>query len=50
MFEGLAAMSADGIIAAPMGHASSVVYVKRIRDELPIVFVDYRYRSGGVPD
>jgi len=42
MFENLVAMSADGIIAAPTGQASSLNTIMRLKDELPIVFVDSR--------
>ena len=43
MFESLLAMSADGIIAAPIGHPNSLTAIARIRDELPVVFVDSRF-------
>lgn len=43
MFESLLAMSADGIIAAPIGHTKSLGAITRIRDELPVVFVDSRF-------
>lgn len=42
MFESLMAMSADGIIAAPIGEASSLSTITRLREELPVVFVDSR--------
>lgn len=43
MFENLVAMSADGIIAAPIGQASSLSTITRLNDKLPIVFVDSRF-------
>jgi len=43
MFESLVAMSADGIIAAPIGQPSSLSAINRIKDQLPVVFVDSRF-------
>ena len=36
-------MSADGIIAAPVGQASSLSVITRLKNELPIVFVGSRF-------
>jgi len=38
----LISMSADGVIVAPTGHTSSLEPIKRLKEELPIVFVDSR--------
>jgi len=43
MFESLVAMSADGIIAAPIGQQSSLSAINRTKEELPVVFVDSRF-------
>jgi len=42
-FENLMSMSADGVIAAPIGQASSLNTIKRVKEELPVVFVDSRF-------
>jgi len=38
----LISMSADGVIVAPIGHASSLDSLTRLKEELPILFVDSR--------
>lgn len=43
MFESLMAMNADGIIAAPIGQVHSLDTITRLKEELPIVFVDSRF-------
>jgi len=42
-FENLMSMSADGVIAAPIGQASSLNAINRLKGQLPIVFVDSRF-------
>jgi len=42
-FENLKSMSADGVIAAPIGHASSHSAVMRLKEEFPVVCVDSRF-------
>lgn len=42
-FESLKAMSADGIIAAPIGHTGSFNTISKVKEELPVVFVDSRF-------
>jgi len=42
-FENLKSMSADGVIAAPIGHASSLSTVMRLKEEFPVVCVDSRF-------
>lgn len=38
----LISMSADGVIVAPIGDASSLESIKRLKEEMPILFVDSR--------
>jgi len=38
----LISMSADGVIIAPIGHSSSLESIQRLKEELPILFVDSR--------
>jgi len=45
MFESLMAMNADGIIAAPIGQVSSLDTITRLKERLPIVFVDSRFQG-----
>ncbi|OED40745.1 hypothetical protein AB833_11890 [Chromatiales bacterium (ex Bugula neritina AB1)] len=42
-FENLMSMSADGAIAAPIGRASSLSTFARLKEELPVVFIDSRF-------
>jgi len=42
MLGNLMSMSADGVIAAPIGQASSLSEITRLKEELPVVFVDSR--------
>lgn len=41
--QNLMSMSADGVIVAPMGQATSQSTISRLKEELPIVFVDSRF-------
>lgn len=41
--QNMMSMSADGVIVAPIGQASSLESIERLKDELPIVFVDSRF-------
>jgi DNA-binding LacI/PurR family transcriptional regulator len=41
-FENLLSMSADGVIAAPIGQSSALTTIERIQKDLPVVFVDSR--------
>jgi len=43
VLDNLISMSADGVIAAPIGHASSLDEITRLKEELPVVFVDSRF-------
>jgi len=43
VFENMMAMSADGVIAAPIGQSSSLSQITRVKDQLPVVFVDSRF-------
>ncbi len=42
-FENLMSMCADGVIAAPIGHTSSLDTISRVKQEMPVVFVDSRF-------
>jgi len=42
-FENLVSMSADGVIAAPIGQSSALSTINRLREEFPIVCVDSRF-------
>lgn len=42
-FENLMSMSADGVIAAPIGQFSSLNAITRLKDEFPVVCVDSRF-------
>ena len=42
-FENLKSMSADGVIAAPIGQSSSLSAFTRLKEEFPIVCVDSRF-------
>ena len=46
LFENLQAMSADGVIAAPIGHLSSLHSIARLNEDVPVVFVDSRFRNN----
>lgn len=48
-FENLLSMSADGVIVAPIGQESSREGLQRLKDALPVVFVDSRF-SGSFED
>ena len=41
--ENLQSMSADGVIAAPIGQSSSLSTINRLKQEFPVVFVDSRF-------
>jgi DNA-binding LacI/PurR family transcriptional regulator len=41
--QNLISMSADGVIVAPIGEASEIESFERLRDELPVLFVDSRF-------
>ena len=43
VFNNLMSMSVDGVIAAPVGQANSLSNVARLKDALPVVFVDSRF-------
>lgn len=45
-FENMMSMSADGVIAAPIGQASSLNTIKRLKEQLPVVFVDSRFADN----
>jgi len=45
-FENLKSMSADGVIAAPIGQSSSLTAINRLKEELPVVFVDSRFSDN----
>ena len=45
-FHNLMSMSADGVIVAPIGQGSSLQTIRRVRQELPVVFVDSRLPNG----
>lgn len=45
----LMSMSADGVIVAPIGQSSSLAAIGRLKEELPVVFVDSRF-SNNFPD
>jgi len=42
-FRNLLSMSADGVIVAPIGQATSQSALQRLKDEVPVVFVDSRF-------
>jgi len=42
-FRNLLSMSADGVIVAPIGQTTSQSALKRLKDEIPVVFVDSRF-------
>jgi len=42
-FENLKSMSADGVIAAPIGQSSSLSAFTRLKEEFPVVCVDSRF-------
>lgn len=48
-FANLKSMSADGVIAAPIGQTSSLSAISQLKAELPVVFVDSRF-SGSFDD
>ncbi|MGI9389147.1 MAG: LacI family DNA-binding transcriptional regulator [Boseongicola sp.] len=41
--QNLMSMSADGVIVAPLGERSSIAAIRRLKDALPVVFVDSRF-------
>ena len=45
-FENLKSMSADGVIAAPIGQSSSLSAINRLKEEFPVVFVDSRFSDN----
>lgn len=45
-FQNLMSMSADGVIVAPIGQGSSLQTIRRVMQELPVVFVDSRLPTG----
>jgi len=45
-FENLMSMSADGVIAAPIGQPSSLSAIVRLSNEFPIVCVDSRFSDN----
>ena len=42
----LMSMSADGVIVAPIGQATSQSAIMRLKEELPVVFVDSRFSDA----
>jgi len=42
-FENLKSMSADGVIAAPIGHTRSHSTIEQLKEEFPVVCVDSRF-------
>lgn len=42
-FQNLMSMSADGVIVAPIGQVSSLQTIRRVKQEIPVVFVDSRF-------
>lgn len=42
-FENMISMSADGVITAPIGQATSLNAIRRLKENMPIVFVDSRF-------
>lgn len=45
-FENMMSMSADGVIAAPIGQTSSLNTIRRLKEQLPVVFVDSRFTDN----
>jgi len=45
-FENLKSMCADGVIAAPIGQASSLSAISRLKEEFPVVCVDSKFSEG----
>jgi len=45
-FENLKSMSADGVIAAPIGQSSSLGPITRLKEEFPVVCVDSQFSDG----
>jgi len=45
-FENLNSMSADGVIAAPIGQSSSQSTIDRLKEQCPVVCVDSRFSDG----
>lgn len=42
-FQNMISMSADGVITAPIGQTTSLNAIKRLKENMPIVFVDSRF-------
>jgi len=45
-FENLKSMSADGVIAAPIGQPGSLDSISRLKEEFPVVCVDSRFAGN----